>query len=303
MTKKEVWPVMLTPFTEDGAVDYASLERLIAWYENNGVSGLFAVCQSSEMFSLSLRERVGVARFVKEHARVPVIASGHVSADREDQLDEIRRVADAGVDAVVLISNRMAPDREGPDVWKKNLEWLLGRLPDSLPLGVYECPAPYKRLLSDEELAFCAKSGRFRFMKDTCCDLQTLARRAEIVRGTPMRLYNANIATLLDSIKAGCDGFSGVMANFHPDLFVWLLDNYERYPEQAARLQETLTMCALIERQCYPVNAKYHLQRLGVFASAYSRVRAQAELSETFKDEVRQMERLADYMRSLLPRD
>ena len=301
MTKKEVWPVMLTPYTEDGAVDYASLERLIQWYEANGVSGLFAVCQSSEMFSLSLRERVGIARFVKEHAHVPVIASGHVSADREDQLDELRRVADTGVDALVLISNRMAPDREGAEVWMENLRWLLDRLPDSVPLGIYECPAPYKRLLTDEELAFCARSGRFRFMKDTCCDLETLKRRAAIVRGTPMRLYNANIATLLDSIRAGCDGFSGVMANFHPDLFVWLLNNFERCPKEAARLQAALTMCALIERQCYPVNAKYHLQRLGVLKSAYSRVRAQSELTETFRDEVRQMERLADYMRGLLP--
>ena len=301
MTKKEVWPVMITPYTEDGAVDYASLERLIQWYEANGVSGLFAVCQSSEMFSLSLRERVGIARFVKEHAHVPVIASGHVSADREDQLDELRRVADTGVDALVLISNRMAPDREGAEVWMENLRWLLDRLPDSVPLGIYECPAPYKRLLTDEELAFCARSGRFRFMKDTCCDLETLKRRAAIVRGTPMRLYNANIATLLDSIRAGCDGFSGVMANFHPDLFVWLLNNFERCPKEAERLQAALTMCALIERQCYPVNAKYHLQRLGVLKSAYSRVRAQSELTETFRDEVRQMERLADYMRGLLP--
>ncbi len=298
---KEIWPVMLTPFTEEGAVDFDSLERLIAWYEKGGVSGLFAVCQSSEMFSLSLRERLEIARFVKEHARVPVIASGHVSADLEDQADELRRMADTGVDAVVLISNRMACDREGPAVWKRNLEWLMGRLPESVPLGIYECPAPYKRLLSDEELAFCAGSGRFRFMKDTCCDLATLTRRAAIVAGTPMRLYNANIATLLDSIKAGCHGFSGVMANFHPDLFAWLLGNYERYPEEAKRLQALLTMCALIERQCYPVNAKYHLQREGVFSSIYTRVRGQAELTETFRDEVRQMALLADSVRARLP--
>ena len=58
---KEIWPVMLTPFTEEGAVDFDSLERLIAWYEKGGVSGLFAVCQSSEMFSLSLRERLEIA--------------------------------------------------------------------------------------------------------------------------------------------------------------------------------------------------------------------------------------------------
>ena len=76
-----VWPVMLTPFTKENEVDYDALGQLVEWYIANGVSGLFAVCQSSEMFFLSLEERVGIARFVKEKAngRVPVIASGHIS--------------------------------------------------------------------------------------------------------------------------------------------------------------------------------------------------------------------------------
>ena len=70
---------MLTPFTEDGEVDYASLERLVEWYEENGAQGLFAACQSSEVFYLSLQERVRIAAFLKKRAHVPVIASGHVS--------------------------------------------------------------------------------------------------------------------------------------------------------------------------------------------------------------------------------
>ena len=39
-----VWPVMLTPFTDDNRVDYDSLEKLINWYIENGVAGLFADC-------------------------------------------------------------------------------------------------------------------------------------------------------------------------------------------------------------------------------------------------------------------
>lgn len=61
---------MLTPF-RDGAVDYPALEALVEWYIAHGVSGLFAVCQSSEMFFLSLEERVGIARFVNEKAAGP----------------------------------------------------------------------------------------------------------------------------------------------------------------------------------------------------------------------------------------
>ncbi len=28
-------------------------------------------------------------------------------------------------------------------------------------------------------------------------------------------------------------GYSGVMANFHPDLYVWLCKNYKKQPEKA----------------------------------------------------------------------
>ena len=87
-TKKEMWPVMLTPFTERGEVDYNGLEKLIEFYEAGGSDGLFATCQSSEIFYLSLEERIKIASFVKKHAHIPVIASGHVSYSREDQAEE-----------------------------------------------------------------------------------------------------------------------------------------------------------------------------------------------------------------------
>ena len=76
--KDGVWPVMLTPFTDNNQVDYDALGKLVDWYIENGVAGLFADCQSSEMFFLTLEDRVQIARFVKERAdgRVSVVASG-----------------------------------------------------------------------------------------------------------------------------------------------------------------------------------------------------------------------------------
>ena len=57
---------MLTPFDKNGEVDYLALEKLTEWYITHKVSGLFAVCQSSEMFCLSLEERMKVAETVVE---------------------------------------------------------------------------------------------------------------------------------------------------------------------------------------------------------------------------------------------
>ena len=48
--KKGAWVTMITPYTPDGKIDYAACGRLVEWYIESGLAGIFAVCQSSEMF-------------------------------------------------------------------------------------------------------------------------------------------------------------------------------------------------------------------------------------------------------------
>lgn len=289
-----MWPTMITPFTESNEIDYPALERLIDWYIEKGVDGLFAVCQSSEMFFLSLEERVELARFVKEKAagRVPVIASGHISDDFEDQVRELTLIGETGVDAVILITNRLAGEDESDDVWKANLEKLLAKLPDDLPLGFYECPYPYKRLISPELLKWCAETGRFFFMKDTSCDIANIKAKLDAIRGTNLKLYNANSATLYETMKLGAAGFSGVMANFHPELYAWLMKNWDKEPDKALALSDFLSVASLIERQLYPVNAKYNLMQEGVLTNYLCRSKNTADFTATNKLEVEQLRRL-----------
>lgn len=290
---------MLTPFTDNNEVDYESLEKLVDWYIENGVAGLFADCQSSEMFFLSLEERVKIASFVKERAagRVPVVASGHISESLEDQAEELNAIAKTGVDAVIMITNLLAKEDESDEIWLENLKKLLDKLPEDLALGFYECPYPYKRIISPELLKWCADTGRFYFIKDTSCSIENIRAKLEQIEGSHLKLFNANSSTLLETLEMGCSGFSGVMANFHTDLYVWLCENYDKEPEKARILADFLTMASLIERQVYPVNAKYAQQKMGNFTSIYTRTKDAALLNDTGKLEVEQLMRLTDYMR------
>ena len=49
---------MLTAFQEDGGLDLAGADALVDFYLEGGSHGLFAVCQSSEMFFLDDDERL-----------------------------------------------------------------------------------------------------------------------------------------------------------------------------------------------------------------------------------------------------
>ena len=89
------------------------------------------------------------------------------------------------------------------------------------------------------------------------------------------------------------DGYCGVMANFYPELYIWLCDHYKESDAQI--VSHVLTMNSLIERQLYPVNAKWHLKEIeGLPMEICARVKNCEELTETFKKEVIAMDRLSN---------
>ena len=53
--------------------------------------------------------------------------------------------------------------------------------------------------------------------------------------GFPTPFSCSITAALLASLIAGADGYNGVMANFHLDLYVWMYRNSREKPGQARR--------------------------------------------------------------------
>ena len=293
-----IYPVMITPYTVDNRLDLEAVDRMVEFYAQGGCQGLFAVCQSSEMFWLTEDERVALAQRVVEasNGRMSVVASGHVSDDLEDQIRELGRIAATGVDGVVMVSNRLAKADEDDDVFIANMNRILEALPD-VTFGMYECPHPYKRLLSDRVLEAMAASGRFAFIKDTCCDADRIAHRIRLLDGR-IQLFNANCATLLETLRSGAAGFSGIMANYHPDLFVWLYNNYRKQPQKADELMAALSVLSGTERACYPVCCKYHMGLVGVKMQIISRNRDAAGFDELGKREMRDLVTVEKLLRS-----
>lgn len=298
-----VWPVMLTPFDDRREIDWESLKKLIDWYINAGVHGLFANCQSSEMFYLSQAESMQLTRFVLDYVdgRVPVVASGHTACGLSQQIDQLGAMAETGVDSVILISNRLAMAGESDAMMLDSLQKITAAISGKVGLGIYECPYPYKRLLSDDVVGWCAQSGRYTFIKDTCCQIDTIRRRLDLIQGTPLHIANANGQTLLASLRAGCHGYSGVMTNFHPELYVWLCENWQAQPEKAELVSNFISTASLVECLDYPICAKDYQMSIGNFKSVASRVREAGNYyAAHFQTTMRQMMQLGDNIKKQL---
>ena len=302
----KTFTTMITPYQADGNVDLGSVKRYTEWYLQKGLNGIFAVCQSSEIFYLSLEERAAINQIVYDTVQdfkkqtgkdVTVVSSGHVSYDMEEQAKELNRIYDSGTDALIWITNRLDPHNEGDDVWLRNAEKLLRSMPKDAKLGLYECPYPYKRLVTPRILDWCLRTGRFYYMKDTCCDGKLLKERCEQLKESHFALLNANCQTLLESYRYGAKGYCGIMCNFHPELYVKLGDIWKDDPVQAELLQALIGSLGFTEGGLpYPLSAKYHLCLEGIESALIARSRPGDRMTDYTRHCVEQMKQLCDHV-------
>ncbi len=108
-----VHTALATPM-RDGAVDYASLGRLVDYQIAQGVQGLVPTGTTGESPTLDYEEHIEVVRFTAERAagRVPVMA-GAGSNSTAEQLELVRRARDAGATALLLVApyyNKPSPE-------------------------------------------------------------------------------------------------------------------------------------------------------------------------------------------------
>lgn len=287
---KGVYPTMITPFTKNGEIDYDGVDKIVDFYIERGCDGIFAVCQSSEMIFMTLEERVKLAKRVvnRVDGRINVVASGHCADSIDEQIKEVNAMAETGADAIILVSNRLDLHNDGDKVWINNAKRLLKGIDKNIDLGIYECPMPYKRLLTPEIIDWCLDTGRFKFIKDTCCDPDLLVKRLDQLNGSDLYLFNANAQTTLHSLQHGAAGYSGIMANFHPELYVWLCNHFKDEPKKAETLQAFLSMYAFTECMHYPITAKYHMNLEDIDIDLYTRWKNQKECTEYEKLVIRQ---------------
>lgn len=289
-TTFEMYPAIITPFSSEGQIDYDSLEKLIELYARTETDGIFAVCQSSEMFFLSDIEKLELADFCIQKCRqhhMKCVVSGHTQDNIEDQISYLQQLEKLAPDAIIMVNNRFAAQNESEEVCLRNFSRIAGSLKPETGLGIYECPYPYKRLITDELLNAMIADGRFLFIKDTCCEIETIKHRISLIKNSRISLFNANAATLYDSVISGAAGYSGVMLNIIPELFDLLKKSFAAggslYRAQAAA--SVISAASVIECQNYPANAKYVMMKRGICKTALTR-NGKPPLTESQKKEL-----------------
>ena len=105
---------MLTPFREDGSIDYDGAQRLARLLTENGSDGVVVFGTTGEAPTLSDEEKLDLLKAVKEALPGHTVMAGTGTNDTRHSQEMTRRAVEAGADAILAVvpySNK--PPQEG----------------------------------------------------------------------------------------------------------------------------------------------------------------------------------------------
>lgn len=205
---------IVTPMSEDGALDLDALRRLVDWHIAEGTDGIVVVGTTGESPTVDFDEHCLLIRTVVEQAagRVPVIAGTGANSTREAiELTACARTSGAAAGlSVVPYYNK--PTQEGLyQHYRKIAEAV------DLPLILYNVPGRTVADLANDTALRLAQVPGIVGLKDATGNME---RAADLLRRAPphFALYSGDDASALPFMLLGGHGVISVTANVAPKL-------------------------------------------------------------------------------------
>ncbi|MBS1202645.1 MAG: 4-hydroxy-tetrahydrodipicolinate synthase [Chromatiaceae bacterium] len=211
---------LITPMTEDGAIDDAALRRLVEFHVAEGTAAIVSVGTTGESATLDEEEHCGViARTVDFAAgRIPVIAGTGANSTRE-AIELTRCAKDAGADAALLVTPYYnKPTQEGLYLHHRAVAEAV-----DIPQILYNVPGRTACDMLPETVIRLAQVDNIVGVKEATGDLE----RVPLIRngcGHAFALYSGDDATACDFILLGGDGVISVTSNLAPRLMREMCD-------------------------------------------------------------------------------
>lgn len=159
-----IWPIVVTPFTQDGALDEAGLKQVVEFCIAAGGKGLVGPANASEFSTLADDERRRWIKIVVDAAagRVPVVASV-TSGHRVAAVSLARFAQEAGVAGVMAMPPHILhPDAAGCWDYYAALSEAL-----DIPVIVQNFNGPIGTPMASEQLArMCRELEQVQYIKE-----------------------------------------------------------------------------------------------------------------------------------------
>lgn len=203
---------LITPFHDDGSVNYNKLRELVEWHIQEGTAGIVALGTTAETPALTISEKDEIARVCIEvgKGRIPIIigsGSNNTLVAKEQSL----KYEKMGADGLLVIT---------PYYNKTNKAGMIHHFKEvadavSIPVYIYNVPGRTGCAISYEALKELSKHPNIVGIKEASGDISFVAKISKLANEN-FAIYSGNDDMIIPLMSLGGAGVISVLANVLP---------------------------------------------------------------------------------------
>ncbi len=273
---------LITPFHEDGSVNFEKLKELVEWHIANKTDGILVLGTTGESSTMTHEEDDSVVACVIEtvNKRVPVIV-GAGSNNTATMLKKSIDYEKMGADQLLLIS---------PYYNKTNEEGMIlhfKTVADAvhIPIILYNIPGRTGCSISEHAVSVLSKHPNIKGIKEASGNM-SYAMNISRYLNDDFVMYSGNDDIIVPMLSLGSSGVISVLANILPEQTHELVKKYLDGDTKGSLAQQYLDLIHALFVEVNPIPVKEAMNQMGMNAGGYHL--PLTEMSEDHKELIKQ---------------
>jgi 4-hydroxy-tetrahydrodipicolinate synthase len=253
---------IVTPFRDDGEIDWAAWSRLIDWHVASGTNGIVIGGTTGESPTITENELLELTRRARAQAagRLQLIV-GCGTNSTTTTVERVRLYSGEGVDGLLLVTPAYnKPPQEG--LYR---HYEAAAQASGVPIILYNVPSRTAVDLLPETVARLARLPRIVAIKEAVAQMSRI-RELRAVCPPGFGVLSGDDATAREAIVNGADGVISVTANIAPAAMSQMVT--QQRAGDAGRAMDTDARLARLHQDLFletnPIPAKWALERMGL---------------------------------------
>ncbi|MCR1953918.1 4-hydroxy-tetrahydrodipicolinate synthase [Clostridioides mangenotii] len=250
---------IVTPFTEDGKVNFDKFGELLEFQIANGTDAVVVCGTTGEATTMTTEEQLALIKYAVEkvNKRIPVIA-GSGSNNTMHSVFMSQECEKLGVDGLLVITPYY--NKANKAGLKRHFETIAASV--KLPIILYNVPGRTCVNISPSLIAELAKIDNIVAVKEASGDLGQVAKIASLVPDD-FAIYSGNDDTIVPLLSLGGHGVISVLANICPqethDMVAKFIDGDVQGSKELQLKLDALIAALFIEVNPVPVKTALNL--------------------------------------------
>lgn len=258
---------LITPFHEDGSVNFEKLGELLEYHIQNNSAGIVILGTTGEASTLSFEEEAEIVRYSvkKVGGRIPLIV-GSGSNETEKAVSMSRKYSELGADYVLVIT---------PYYNKTNESGLIKHFTavadaSLCPVIMYNVPGRTGMNMSLHAIEVLSKHPNICGIKEASGNISYSAKVAGLLSDN-FAMYSGNDDIIVPMMAIGASGVISVLANIAPRQTAKMVELCfsGKYPEANAIQQKLLGVTNDLFLEVNPIPVKAAMNYLGFAIGGY----------------------------------